>query len=427
METSTLQGPWGGMCRPKGDPDKRTNEKKDMTMKTSSNNKYLRRTFPALAIASFLISSLAGQGISLSVDTQAGQVANLFGSRLVGDQSMAYGNAYMAFHLQEDLRITGSFAHTAVMTNQNYSSGKWQAGLQWRKIDHPRHQFYAGFSLSAFNYAPVYDYYDHSLMSGYVEWKHTPHRQWYVKLGYDLSGRSFIDEPQASNTVHRLYALGLASFNTGTALKTELDFSVQDFWKPDLQATGGGQWYTAVPLYEELPTNLLISGSLRLSQSLHSKIGLAGKASYQGRLNRDPKGANVLDGLVSPFIDRFRWEGQTLESQLTIIFPLEVTLVPSVWFQTRYYVDVPVYRFDFETNTYFVENEEYVLTDLHRSDRQTIYQLKIRKAWHLPFDNILDTAHTNLVLGWVDNQSNDPLFQYAGRFITLGLQFNYQQ
>lgn len=386
-----------------------------------------KRRFPVLlTLAAFLVSSLAAQKISISIDTQGGRVDNLFGSRLVGDQFLTDGRVNLAYYLADDVRLTGSYYRSEVLTDNMYSYDWWQSGVQWRNLDSDRNQWYAGLYVAGNGYSDAYNYYNHSDLTGYLEWKFRPNLQRYARLGYDLRARSFPEEPQASNTVHRWYAVAQGSFNTGTSIQVGSDMSIQDFWAPPVvMARGNG--FVGIPLYEELPANLLLAGNLLVSQSLHPWVGLSLQAGIQRRLNRNLTGANILDGLASPFLGGFRWDGYSVSGKLTFLLPWQLTLVPSLQYRERYYVDVPVYLYDFDTNTYLMEGEEYVISGLHRVDDYTNVQLEFKRDWPLRFAKAVDTFGTSLTLGWNRNQSNDPLFDYSGGSVTMGLHLNLDQ
>lgn len=383
----------------------------------------IRHILASVVLTILLTNSLAGQGWSLSVKTQAGRVDNLFGSRLAGDQILTEGQVSLAYYVSDDFRLTGSFNRSEVITNSLYSTGGWQGGLQWRRMASNRYHWYAGLFLDDNRYADTYSYYNHRDLTAYLEWKFIPHPQWFIRLGYDLQAESFREEPQESNTVHRWYTRGMRSFNTGTAIQAGIDLSRQNFWTPPV-APSNGYHFISMPSNEELSANLLIAGTLRLSQSLHPRVGLALQADLQYRLNQDQTGATVPDHLANLFIDHFSWEGNSLNVRLTILLPWQLTVVPSVQHSVRNYVDVPVYLYDFNANTFVLRGESYVISHLNRADTQTSFQIQLQRSWHLPLVVSLDTIGTSLTLGWIENKSNDPLFDYAGGMATLGLHFN---
>ncbi|MFC1543484.1 hypothetical protein ACFL4K_02965 [Candidatus Neomarinimicrobiota bacterium] len=374
-----------------------------------------------------LIGTMNAQGISLTINTEAGRVDNLFGSRSAGNQYVTGGGISLAYYINGDLRIVGSYNHSEVVTARMYSSSQMQGSLQWRNLDSDQHLWYAGLTLVASGYANTYSYYDHSDLIGYLEWKYRPDPQRNLRIGYDLRARSFPEEDQASNTVHRWYSLIHRSFNTGTSIQLGANISIQDFRTPPVTRTGGrDSGFSGIPPYEELATNALIAGNIRISQSLHPRAGLAIEVASQRRLNRDLIGATVLDGLTSPFIDEFRWDGYNLSGRLNLLLSEQLTVVPSLRVHKRYFVDVPVYLYDFDTNAYFMEDGDYLMTDYHRKDLLTGIQIQIKRSWKLPFSQSIDSFTTNLTFGWNQSQSNDPLFDYAGRIVTVGILMNYE-
>ena len=383
-----------------------------------------RRLFACLAAMTIvLVSGLAGQSWSLAVNTEFGPVDNLFGSKLVGDQFLTEGHVEFAYYFSDDMRFTGSLYRSEVITENVYSTSWWQGGAQWRNLDSDHHHWYAGLSYSGRRFTETYSYYDHDDIMAYLEWKFSPHPQWFIRLGYDLQAESFREEPQESNTVHRLYVKGMRSFNTGTAMQAGIDLSYQDFWTPPAAPTNG-YTFTSMSSTEEFSANQLVVGTFRLSQSLHSRVGLALQTDWQYRLNQDQIGAAVPDHLTNLFIDHFDWEGNSLNAILTILLPWQLTAVPSVRRSVRDYVDIPVYLYDFNTNTFVLEEESYVISHRNRADTQTSFQIQLRRSWHLPLVFSFDTIGTSLTLGWIENKSNDPLFNYAGGMVTLGLHFN---
>ncbi|MCK4578424.1 MAG: hypothetical protein KAU50_06520 [Candidatus Marinimicrobia bacterium] len=370
-----------------------------------------------------LISNLAGQHWSASVSTQVGHGDNLFESNLVGEQFVTDGRVNLAYYPADNLRVTGAFARSEVLTDGLYSYSWWSGGIQWRKLDNDRHHFYSGLSYTGRRYSDYYSYYDHGDLGAYFEWKYSPLAQRSLKLGYDLQARSFPEEAQASNTVHRGYALLTQSFNSGTALRLGGNLSYQDFWSPPLMA-GRGRGFVGIPLYEELPSNIMIDGSFRVSQSLHSRVGLALQTDWQRRLNRDASGANYLDGLDNPFVDRFRWDGYGGSAQLTVILPWQITAATSADYRIRDYIDVPVYLYDFGLNEYVLDEDSYVISHQRRRERRFDYQIRLSRSWYLPISNKFDTLGSSLTFGWNRNRSNDPLYDSSGGFITVGLQIN---
>ena len=366
-----------------------------------------------------------GQDITLSLNTYAGQSDNLFDSKLVESQSYLNGSFTVGYQFSEYARVYGTVYRSEILTNSDYSMGNFDMGIQFRNLDMENQQWYGGLSLETNSYSPDYDYYESTSFAGYGNFKYYFNPQTSIQLGYDFNGKSFIEVEQASNTEHVLYTVYNQSFNTGTGLKLTARIGVQDFWKPP-EVVSRGRFNVVQSSYDELLTNYLAGTELRISQALHPKLGLTLSGKYQYRLNRDTDIFTVLDGLTNPFIDYYRWDEASLYAKMTTRLPGETTLRLSTGYGLKNYLDVPIYEYDFDEQIYVVdENDEYVINSIDRKDEQINYQLQLSKNWYLKRFSGLDMIGTTLTVGWKENQSNDPLYDYTGSMVSLGINITY--
>ena len=371
------------------------------------------------------ISSTSAQDITVSMNTYVGQSDNLFESKLVENQSHMNGSISVGYLLSDDVRAWGTAYRSEVLSNSNYSMGNLEGGIQFRNLEMEHQQWYGGLSFKTNYYSPDYDYYESSSFAGYGNFKYYFNPQASIKLGYDINAKSFIEVEQASNTEHVLYTVYNQSFNTGTGLKLTTRIGAQDFWKPPV-VVSRGRFNVVQSSYDELLTNYLAGAELRVSQALRSNLGFMLLGKYQYRLNRDTDIFTVLDGLTNPFIDYYRWDGASLFSKITARLPLKMTIQLSAGYEIKNYLDVPIYEYDFEEEIYVVdENDEYVINSIDREDEQINYQLQLSKNWYLKRFFGLDMIGTTLTVGWKENQSNDPLYDYAGSMVSLGINITY--
>jgi hypothetical protein len=372
-----------------------------------------------------IATPIHGQNFSVSLNTYTGQSDNLFDSKLIESQSYINGTLSVGYLLSDYVRAYSLIHRSEVLSNPDFSMGNIVAGIQFRNLDIERRQWYGGLSIKSNYYSPEYDYYQSITFTGYGNFKYYFTPQSFVKLGYDFNAQSFSEVQQASNTEHVLYTVFNRSFDTGTGLKLTGRIGAQDFWKPPVYVSRG-RYNIVQSSYEELLTNYLAGAELRFSQALHPKLGITLLGKWQYRLNRDTDIFTVLDGLTNPFVDYYRWDGSSLYAKMTTQLPAGITLRLSTGFGIRDYLDVPIYEYDFDENIYVVdENEEYVISSINRKDEQINYQMQFSKNWYLKKFSGLDMIETTLAVGWKNNQSNDPLYDYAGSMVSLGLNITY--
>ncbi len=364
-----------------------------------------------------------GQNVSLSVNTHFGQADNLFNSRLLQDQSVFEGSLSIAGQLSDYARVYGTFYRTDVLSSPDYSTRNLELGMQFRNIDQDINQWFAGIIVSSRYYSPTFDYYESSDLKAYVNWKYRYHFQGFIKIGYDLIGRSFSEVQTSSHTRHNVYASLNRSFNTGTSITLGSRLAVQDFWAYPVTSTQGR--YRVVAIYDDLPSNYLTNITAQIGQSLGSHFGLTLRGTWQYRLNRNGTDFNVLDGYTNPFIDEFRWDGYTARAKLTYRARPGMTVSASLYAENRAYVDVPVYAYDFDLNTYIEVDDHYVILDEHRQDLTTGYRLEINKQWVWSRFPQLEGLVTMLTIEGRASESNDPLYQFSGNAVTIGIGLNY--
>ncbi len=388
------------------------------------SQKYMTRAGIMVSML-IMLPNLKGQDITVSMNTYAGQTDNLFESNSIESQSYINGALSIGYQLSDYTRINGTIYRSEILTNSDYSMGNFQVGIQFRNLDIKKQQWYGGFSLSTNFYSPVYDYYESSTFSGYGNFKYYYSKQGFVNFGYNLKAKSFVDVPQASNSEHVLYAIINKSFSTGTGLNITGRFGAQDFWAPPVEMSRG-RYNVVQSTYEELLSNYLAGAEVRLSQSIHPRIGIMVLGKMQYRLNRYTDIFSILDGLTNPFVDYYRWDGSSLYAKITTMLPGNIIMRFSSSIGVKYYLDVPIYEYDFEENTYVLdENDEYIIQSIDRSDEQVNYQVQLSKDWYLKRISGLDTIGTTLTIGWKENQSDDPLYDYAGSMVNLGVNITY--
>jgi len=385
--------------------------------KMTKSLKILQRLFPAIFV---FLTTVSGQEISVEMNSYVGQIDHIFDSYFGVDQSYLSGSFSLAYQPSLNTRLYGSINRTEVLTNQDYSTGSIEAGFQYRYLELKNQQLFAGLIFSNAAYAPAYDYYEFSEISAYGDWKYFYHPRGSLALGYNFQGRTYSEMPQGSNAEHNLYVSTNYSLNTGTSFKLRGWYAIQDFQAPPTVYTQGRHG-VITPTYEELNTNYLTGLNLRVSQSINKYMGLVITGSRQYRINRAPSDFIILDQSTSPFIDRFRWDGNSGSGRINLRLPGGFNISGGALIERRNYLDVPIYEFDFDAGDYVQIDDEYIISDYNRTDIYTYYDIRLYRDWKLPFFTKSPLIGTSLTIGSKQNESNDPLYDYAGNTISFGI------
>ena len=291
-----------------------------------------------------------------------------------------------------------------------------------RYLEIKDNQFFAGLHAYLNRYQDQYSYYNSSGYGLYLKWKYYFKTSQVIIAGYDLNLKKFDEVAEASNSEHEVYATYNHSFRTKTALNLRSSLAVQDFWSQS-QLSGRGRNIRVIEV-SDIPSNTLLATELRLSQSLGSKLGLTLWLSTQTLLNEEADLFNLQDGLDNPFTDRFRWEGPA--SSLRTLYRLNSnnSFKFTHSYRLKSYLDVPVYLFDFQVMNYTLVDEEFVNLGFDRKDTRNSLQLQWTKNWMLTRYPGLSDLELVLGAGWVNNQSNDPLYDYTSMNYSIGINFN---
>ncbi len=106
----------------------------------------------------------------------------------------------------------------------------------------------------------------------------------------------------------------------------------------------------------------------------------------------------------NPFYDRFAWEGHEWGVQLTVLAPWDVQLKSGYAFSHKEFPGIAVL------------DEEGFPTGAMRSDG--------RRRWEVRIEKDFSRFALFLAFNRIDNGSNDPLFDWQGNFLAVGLEWN---
>lgn len=151
-------------------------------------------------------------------------------------------------------------------------------------------------------------------------------------------------------------------------------------------------------------------GSLRVAQSLGSKIGVA----VEGMIRRIPQGRGRYliyqdSGYEEDdhlFDDPYAYESDEIESEITWLLPWKMVFKTGYGYQDR------LYQYTIEVN------EGNTQKQMIREDQKRIFWIVLRKTF--PFQKTIKNIGIEVSFTNILNHSNDPFFHYNHHLTTLG-------
>ncbi len=146
--------------------------------------------------------------------------------------------------------------------------------------------------------------------------------------------------------------------------------------------------------------------STLLAQGLSDAIGIRFTGSRQWPISGKNPFSQVWEfyAVENPFYDRFSWEGYELGVQVTALVPWDVQLKLGFDHSQKNFPGIEVL------------NTEGLTTGILREDSRELWQARIEKNF--------SRFSLFLTYNLVNNRSNDPLFDWKGNFLALGVEWN---
>lgn len=373
---------------------------------------------PALLI---LLTAFPVSGAEFYIDLEnsAGKADYLLGSRLVPDASYINNAFALNAILSENTRFYASASQMRVFPDSEYSTQKAEIGLYYRYLRLKDNQFYAGIFGYQNSYDEVYSYYESYGVGLHGKWKYFFNPGQLIIAGYDLTTKNFDEVEEASHTEHDMHIAYDHTFPSRTNFKIQTAIAIQEF-QPQSTLTNFGRQYVIMDT-EQIETNILNNLEVNFRQSLGSSLVFNVLYGSQQLLNDSEDSLAVLDGMNNPFIDRYRWEGESVSSTALLRLNDRNTLTISHAFNKRSFINVPVYEFDFQAMDYALINDEPVSLGYDREDeRNSVY---LTWKWSRPFAKIswLSSFEMLMSTGYIMNNSNDAIYDYDGMDYSISL------
>ena len=173
----------------------------------------------------------------------------------------------------------------------------------------------------------------------------------------------------------------------------------------------GGMTY--IPGTQPLPTENGSGQGLQtltfrtlLAQGLSDAIGIRFTGSRQWPISGKNPFSQIWEfyAVENPFYDRFSWEGYEIGVQVTALIPWDVQLKLGFDHSQKNFPGIEVL------------DAEGLTTGIMREDTRALWQARIEKNF--------SRFSLFLTYNLVNNRSNDPLFDWQGNFLALGIEWN---
>lgn len=382
----------------------------------------------ALTIFLFVMIARVQSQWLLDFGTFAGYSENIIGTYNAPDDFLAVPNIEIS-RMTESLEFYYSGTFTQFQQNTKFNNTLHGIGFDYRLIQAANILSTIGTNYSIANYRDNYSYYNNQQLYGFINLKYYPTRSMLIKGGFALHNKNFVEEKAWNHWESLLYLQYNLFLKTKTTIRLGADFLYRNFrpYATDEDVTsrysgkGGRGTYYSISRYDELPSLWQTFFVARLAQSLGRRTG--GYAEYAYRYNHSEGNPYELEiESFSPIDDYFGYRGNYLTANLKYKITNAFWSAFNYHRYFRHYVNRPVYEYDFDGQTWVVENDDYVMTALHREDTGQRVEISFGYA----INRFLKKASTLEIMAlftYRKNDSNDPYFRYEDK--SAGLQLNY--
>ena len=372
----------------------------------------------------FSFSTIRASEITYTLDNALGSADYLLGSKLVPDASYSSSAFSLSSILSDNSRAYIDVSHSQIYPYAEYSNSNAELGLQLRYFEIKDNQIFAGLFAYLNRYHDTYSYYNSSGFGMYLKWKYYFKASQLIIGGYDLNFNRFEEVSEASNTDHEIYLTYNQSFHTKTSVNIRTSMAYQNFWPQTVVSDQLPGRFARTIEVDSIPDNYLFISEIRLSQALGPKLGATLWMDFQSLISDETNTLALQDGMNNPFIDRFRSEGPSASFRLLYRLSMRQKLKVYFLMDEKNYRDVPVYAFDFDSQNYVIENDDYVDLGFDRSDKKQ----KVQLSWALDLAQDHNNWFSGIELlvntGWTQNKSNDPLYDYESMNYGITLNIN---
>lgn len=270
-----------------------------------------------------------------------------------------------------------------------------------------------------------YDYANYAQVLAYGNYKFRPGKGFTTQFGYRMKYRDYENLPELSHFEHQLFGRFSTSLPSRTSLILYGRFGLKDYQSlttatvaTDTVAMGRGHRETTERtriIYSEAqqPSASQLITSLKIAQSLTAGTGLS--MEYLRRINLgDEARFYYADGQFADFSseedifdDPYSYEGYEIYTTITQILPRQVILK----------LGYDYLRKDYDVEALDLAGQPLATAALRQDTRKLLWlNMKKRVSQSLQF--ILDFYYLN-------NNSNDPYFDYNNSFFSIGTEVSF--
>ena len=271
-----------------------------------------------------------------------------------------------------------------------------------------------------------YNYYNYSQLSGYANFQLLTDMI-LIKGGYSYRWRNYPNWSDLSNHLHNAHIQLNKSFPTRTTVIAEAGFGNKSFFGQDTFTTtsntghGSGRWAnnTSTSITNTISERLSTSQVniiLRLTQSLHEKVGIYFQYRKQISLNDETSYRNFYDYYQDNelFDDPFTYESDSYSSQLTLMLPKSTKLLVGGSMSSKSYISELAYS----------TADDSVGIGGIRLDDQTYYFIDLSKTFNINKDWV-NSIKLNIYYSYAYNESNSYWYNYKNTSWGGGIQWSF--
>ncbi|NIR52019.1 hypothetical protein GWO43_25715 [candidate division KSB1 bacterium] len=344
-------------------------------------------------------------------------------------------NVYLARDFQSEALVTRLYYDGNVNVFTEYSdrlSHHHKVGAAFsRFLGSKGEALNFGANIRLSRYRDVYDYSNYGQATGYANFKAKPDDAIITQFGYVVKYRDYENLPEFSHFEHQLFGrfswflptstslilytrYGLKDYETQTVVTGARDMSNIGHGRGGRQGESGG----VVISEQEAPSASQFIGSLKFGQSLSSITGLS--FQYLRRINlSDAARYSALAGEIwnyntedDLFDDPYAYQGHEMSTVLTQLLP---------W-QTRVKMGYDRYIKNYGYEALDLNGEPLLIPEDRRDTRNVVwFNLTKQFSQKSAFRNF----ELSLDFYYLNNNSNDPYFNYDSSVFTFGTGFSF--
>lgn len=369
--------------------------------------------------------------IEADLNVQSGYYSNIFNSVIAGSQKFIYFDGLLNYPLQKSINLYGGVDGVFYNPTESYSNVSIEGGLFGYKKLNENILVNGGLYFSTERFESTFDYYNSENFGGYGNLTFYFQSQFNGKVGYSFEKSTYNQLDGIDNIDHQLYLKMTRSFDFGTSIMGYASFGTQQFDSFLVQSSFGisrpGRPISnrGTSEIKQFESNRIATLRFRLAQSITDKAGIALTVEHKDILDLNADIVYFDQYFYNPLQDRYQWQGDQVDLKMTFMPKHDLQLVAASSFRVRSFDNNPVYDYDMDSQSYILDNGEYILLDNSRTDENAKIQVSLEKLWFRDIFEFEKNIGLTFTAGYAMNMSNDPIYNSSGLYSFLSLQYYY--